>query len=79
MDYKDFTLKNNYFEVKRMQQTEQIMIDYINNSLHDHFYNNKDIRGMLNEAETMLINKSHSPYQAAHILLEKYFNQLRQK
>ncbi len=77
MDYKNFTLQNKYFDLKRMQQTRQIMVDYINNSLHDHFYNNGEIKGLLNEAERMLMKKTHSPYQAAQILLEKYFTSLK--
>ena len=73
-DYKNFTTNNTYFEKKRSLQSEQIMYEYINYMLYDRFYRDSEIRTMLVDAREMIANKSHSPYQAAQLLLEKYFN-----
>lgn len=72
-NYVEFTKNNNYFETKRAEQSRQIMTDFINNKLFDHFYHNPEIKKLLQTAEQMVDKKTHSPYQAAQLLLEKYF------
>ncbi|MGE5317287.1 MAG: methylmalonyl Co-A mutase-associated GTPase MeaB, partial [Chloroflexota bacterium] len=72
-EYFEFTKANNYFESKRAFQSRQIMLDYINNKLYDHFYQDPAIRQTLIEAEDMLHSKKVTPYQAAQLLLDKYF------
>ncbi len=73
LNYVEFTKNNKFFEEKREHQAHQIMIDYINNKLYDHFYQNPLMKEMLLNAKSMLDNKTHSPYQAAQVLLDKYF------
>ncbi len=75
MNYKEFTTQNRYFEQKRSQQNQHIMFDYINSRLHDSFYNDPAIKILLRDTERMLREKTHSPYQAAQLLLEKYFSE----
>lgn len=74
LNYMEFTKENGYFEQKRAKQSRQIMYDFINNRLHDHFFNDTQIKGLLKEAQKMIDEKKFSPYQAALFLLEKYFN-----
>ena len=72
-DYIAFTRNNNFFHYKRMQQSRQIMIDYIDRQLHDNFYNHQDIKPFLLKKEAQLAKGEISPYQAAGQLLEAYF------
>lgn len=74
-EYVAYTKENNYFTKKRNFQSRQIMHDFINNRLHDNFYHNPEIKNMLGQAETMLANGTHSPYQVAQILLDKYYKE----
>lgn len=73
LNYIDFTRNNGYFESKRAEQSRQIMSEFINNKLFDHFYNDPQIKKMLHLADQMVDSKTHSPYQAAQLLLENYF------
>lgn len=73
LEYVEFTKGNGYFTRKRNSQSRQIMHDFINNRLHDHFYHNPEIRNMLGQADTMLAEGTHSPYQVAQLLLDRYF------
>jgi LAO/AO transport system kinase len=72
-EYITFTRNNDYFNMKRMQQARQIMIDYIDRQLHDNFYNRPDIKPLLLQKEAQLAKGEISPYQAAGELLEAYF------
>ena len=72
-EYVTYTKENNYFIKKRNSQSRQIMHDYINNRLHDHFYHNPEIKNMISQAESMMSQGTHSPYQVAQLLLDKYF------
>lgn len=74
LNYVEFTQANNYFAHKRAMQARQIMFEFINNRLHDHFFQDPQIKGLLSDAEKMISEKKVSPYQAAIYLLEKYFN-----
>lgn len=73
-EYYQFTKANNFFETKRAAQSRQIMLDYINNKLYDHFYQDTSIKKLLAESEQMLHDKTISPYQAAQRLLDNYFS-----
>jgi len=79
LKYLEFTKENKYFETKRALQSRQIMMDFINNSLYDHFYQDNAIKKLLKNAEHMIDEKTHSPYQAATLLLEKYFMKTHHK
>jgi len=43
-EYKDFTTTGGYFESKRSFQSQQIMLDYINSRLTEHFYQNPRVK-----------------------------------
>lgn len=72
-EYLSFTNANNYFDHKRQQQAQQIMIEYIDRQLHDNFYNDPEIKPILTRLEALLSKGEISPYQAAGELLELYF------
>lgn len=73
-EYVDFTRNNNYFDTKRAYQSEQIMLDYINNKLYDHFYHDPVIKELLDNSLKQLQSKEISPYQAAQLMLDKYLS-----
>ncbi|MFA6949305.1 MAG: methylmalonyl Co-A mutase-associated GTPase MeaB [Lentimicrobiaceae bacterium] len=77
LDYVEFTKANHYFEEKRKYQSYQIMHEYINSRLHDHFYQHAEIKSMMSQAEDMVTLGTHTPYQAAQVLLDKYFKEYR--
>lgn len=74
INYKEFTKVNQYFESKRAFQSRQIMLDYINNRLYDQFYQDPLISTLIADAGKMVDEKTLSPYQAAALLLDKYFS-----
>lgn len=76
LEYVAFVKAGNYFEAKRIHQSHQIMHDYINNRLEAHFFQNSEIKPLMKQAESLLQDGTHSPYQAAQILLDKYFKEL---
>jgi LAO/AO transport system kinase len=71
-DYMAFTKTNHFFELKRQQQARQIMIEFIDRQLHDHFYNHPEIKSIITQLEGQLLKGEISPYQAAGQLLEGY-------
>ncbi|HLN54234.1 MAG TPA: methylmalonyl Co-A mutase-associated GTPase MeaB [Lentimicrobium sp.] len=73
-NYIEFTKDNHFFGEKRKRQSHQVMLDYINNNLYDHFYQDASMKELLVKAAKMLEKKTHSPYQAAQILLKNYFS-----
>ncbi len=73
-NYIEFTKDNHFFDEKRKMQSHQIMLDYINNKLHDHFFHDPVIKDLLAKSGNMIEKKTHTPYQAAQILLNKYFS-----
>ncbi len=72
-EYNRFTRDNGYFRLKRQQQSKQIMIDSIDQRLHDHFYLNPEIKTALRQVEHKMLTDQVTPYQAAAQLLELYF------
>lgn len=72
-EYIRFTQTNGYFRLKRQQQSKQIMIDSIDQRLHDHFYLNPEIKTALRQIEHKMLADQVTPYQAAAQLLELYF------
>lgn len=76
-DYVSFTKANGYFGKRRLQQSKQIMMDVIDQALHEHFYHQPDIRKWLQKMENELQQEKISAYIAAQQLLEKYFDKTR--
>jgi len=73
--YVEFTKGNRYFAKRRLQQSKQIMMNVVDQALHDHFYNQLEIKKLMNKVETELHNEKISAYVAAQLLLEKYFGE----
>jgi LAO/AO transport system kinase len=71
--YVEFTRKNGYFDKRRLQQSKQIMMNVIDQALHDHFYHQTDIKKLMSSVEVELQQEKISAYVAAQVLLEKYF------
>ena len=74
-EYVTFTKANGYFAKRRLQQSKQIMMSVIDQALHDHFYNQAEIKKMMIKVEAELNQEKVSAYVAAQILLDKYFGE----
>jgi len=72
-EYIAFTKGNGYFAKRRLQQSKQIMMSVIDQALHDHFYQQAEIKKLMSRVEADLHQEKISAYVAAQILLEKYF------
>lgn len=72
-EYKNFTVKNNFFLKRRNDQSRYWMYETINNSLHDSFYHNSEIVNMLHNVETDVLNNKVSSFEAARKLLDSYY------
>jgi LAO/AO transport system kinase len=73
LDYICFVKKSKYFDKKRGEQSKFWMDDFINESLKENFYNDKQIGIKLKELTQLAIEGKISPFSAARILLENYF------
>ncbi|MEI8049014.1 MAG: methylmalonyl Co-A mutase-associated GTPase MeaB [Bacteroidota bacterium] len=71
--YVEFTRGNGYFDKRRLQQSKQIMMNVIDQALHDHFYQQSDIKKLMTKVDVELQQEKISAYVAARLLLEKYF------
>jgi LAO/AO transport system kinase len=72
-EYVAFTKSNGYFTKRRLAQSKQIMMNVIDQSLHDHFYHQAEIKKLMAKVELDLHQEKISAYVAAQMLLEKYF------
>jgi LAO/AO transport system kinase len=72
--YFDLVKENHFFENKRQDQNQFWMMETINEQLKSNFYNNPEIIKILAEKKKAVQNNEVSPFAAAMILLEKYFN-----
>ena len=73
------TLKNNYFNKNRKEQSVKIMLNTINLRLNDSFYFNDEIEKLLPQIEDELKTHKISSYVAAQKLLDKYFKGMTKK
>jgi len=71
--YVKFTSENGYFAKRRLQQSKQIMMNVIDNALHDHFYHHSELKKLMHRIESDLQKEKISAYVAAQMLLTKYF------
>ena len=74
-DYFTLAKENHYFEAKRSEQNSHWLTETINEQLKNHFYNREDIAELLEQNKKAVQNSEISPFAAAQILLEKYFNE----
>jgi LAO/AO transport system kinase len=71
--YSQLTQTNGYFEQRRLQQAKYWMYETIRNSLVSHFYLQPDIEALLPEYEKKIIENKMSSFEAARVLINKYF------
>jgi len=71
--YLQMTKNNGYFGQRRRQQTKHWMNETIRNSLIRHFYHHPDIETLLPEYEQKIADGRMSSFEAARILLNRYF------
>jgi LAO/AO transport system kinase len=71
--YITFTKSNGYFAKRRLEQSKHIMMSVVDQALHDHFYNQSDIKKLITKVEADLKQEKISAYVAAQVLIEKYF------
>jgi LAO/AO transport system kinase len=72
----EFTLQtkaNNFFVKNRQEQALFILKDAIAQSLSSSFFENPVIQPLLQQFEQQILEQQISPYEAAKLLLEKYF------
>lgn len=69
--YRQHTIANGFFEVKRMQQIKQWLHQTIHDALIDRFYSTPAIQKELLNIEQQLEKNLVNPYQAAQDLLKK--------
>ncbi len=71
--YIKFVKENNYFNVKRNDQSRYWMYETINEQLKANFYQNPEIQNQLVESEKKVLSDELSSFIAAKNLLDKYF------
>ncbi len=74
LQFFELTKSNNYFFEKRKKQNQYWMLETINEQLKNNFYNHADIQKLLEESKKMVLENQISPFRAAHLLLDNYFN-----
>jgi LAO/AO transport system kinase len=75
-DYVSFTVKSNYFDERRMQQSKYWMYATIDETLKNSFYNQAEIKKVLKKFEDSVLNEKMSSFVAAKDLLSIYFRNI---
>lgn len=70
-EYISTAIDSNYFENKRNAQNRYWLLETINQQLKNNFYNNPDIKDLLNNELTKLEDGKTTPFAAANRLLNK--------
>ena len=73
-DYFQLVKENDYFDYKRKEQNQFWMMETINEQLKTHFYNHPEIMTLLEQNKKAVQNNEVSPFAAAQLLLNQYFN-----
>ncbi|GEC73699.1 methylmalonyl-CoA mutase metallochaperone MeaB [Flavobacterium flevense] len=73
-DYIELTKSNTYFDKKRAEQNEFWLLETINDQLKQNFYGNTEIQNLLEKTKKAVQNNESSPFAAAQLLIETYFN-----
>ena len=72
--YFELTKNNGFFDIRRSEQNSYWLTETINEQLKANFYSRDDIAKLLEANKKAVQNNELSPFAAAAILLEKYFN-----
>lgn len=76
--YFEYVRKTGYFETKRNEQAKYWMLETINERLRNNFYRQPEIRALLEQKEMRVLNNEQSSFTAAHEVLDRYYELLRQ-
>ena len=71
--YKELTIQNGYFKIKRTQQATYWMHETIQEQLKRNFYNDHDIKLKIKDLENLVLEDKLSSFVAAGRLLEMYW------
>lgn len=74
-EYFSFVKDNGYFDYRRNEQSRYWMYEAINEGLHNHFYQNADMRKKLGEEEQSILAGKKTSFVAARELLSHYFSE----
>ena len=77
MRYISFVRENQYFDLKRNQQSKYWMYESINEYLRTSFYHNHEIQKMISQIEKKILNNEMSSFVGAKTLLDMYHEQRR--
>jgi LAO/AO transport system kinase len=72
-EYFAFVKQNGYFQYRRNEQNKFWMYETINEQLRNSFYNNEQIKQLLDASEKKVLSGECTSFAAAQELLEKYF------
>ena len=75
--YFDYVRKTGYFQRKRNEQAKYWMFETINEELRNNFYRQPEIRALLEQKELRVLNNEQSSFTAAHDVLTRYFEMLK--
>lgn len=78
LQYVEQTKNNGYFEQNRMNQSNKRFCRFIKEELLDTFYQHQAVKDSLNSAQSDLLKRKISPYQAGRQVLASYFNSKQQ-
>ena len=76
MQHREATIMSGYFQKRRMEQSQQVLIETIEEGLRSHFFSRKEIAHLLAKLERDILTGQVNPYKAAQELLEHYFRKL---
>lgn len=77
-EYLFYVKNNNYFQHKRNEQAKFWMYETINEQLRNNFYQNEQIKSLMEESERKVLKEEISSFVAAKNLLDLY-DQIRKK
>ena len=79
LEHESLLRNNGHFFIKRNQQQKARMLETINQTLTDHFYQHPEVVRMMSQVEQQLAQSRSTSYQAASQLLEAYFKDISNK
>ncbi|MDO5571822.1 MAG: methylmalonyl Co-A mutase-associated GTPase MeaB [Bacteroidales bacterium] len=73
-EYFSFVKETGFFEFKRQQQSKYWMYQTIDEKIREHFYENEEIKQLLQEKERLVLDSKLSSFVAAKEVLKVYYN-----
>ncbi|OFY22196.1 MAG: ATPase/protein kinase [Bacteroidetes bacterium GWF2_29_10] len=78
-NYVSHTKNNNYFNIRRKEQSKYWMYETINSELKSLFYDNKFIKSKLKIEEERVLKEEKTPFLAAYDMINMFFNEINKK